>query len=77
MHLLLWTLDEASHNKRKGPVDKQQSQRQLLFLQVGVLHEDQTTQLYLCAEGLGLSHACCLFGGSVSVGPYGPRLVDL
>jgi hypothetical protein len=31
---------------------------------------------YICAEGLGLSHAGSLVCGSVSVNPYGPRLVD-
>lgn len=31
---------------------------------------------YTCAESLGLSHACSLFGSSVSVGSYGLRLGD-
>jgi hypothetical protein len=31
---------------------------------------------YICAEGLGLSHACTLVGRSVSVGNHGSRLVD-
>ena len=31
---------------------------------------------YICAEGLGPSHAYSLVCGSVSVNPYGPRLVD-
>jgi hypothetical protein len=31
---------------------------------------------YICVESLGLSHACSLIGGSVSVSSYGPRLVD-
>jgi hypothetical protein len=30
---------------------------------------------YICAEGLSLSHAVSLFGGSVFVGSCGPRLV--
>ena len=29
----------------------------------------------ICAEGLGLSHVCFLVGGSMSLGPYGPRIV--
>jgi hypothetical protein len=36
----------------------------------------QLYSCYICAEVLGPSHACSLVGGSVSVGPYGPRLVD-
>ena len=31
---------------------------------------------YICAEGLGLFHACSLLGSSVSVSPYGSSLVD-
>ena len=31
---------------------------------------------YICVEGLGLSHACSLVHGSVSVSPYGSRLVE-
>jgi hypothetical protein len=31
---------------------------------------------YVHAEGPGLSHACFLVGGSVSVRPYRPRLLD-
>ena len=31
---------------------------------------------YLCFEGLGPSHVCCLVAGSVSVGSYGHRSVD-
>ena len=31
---------------------------------------------YICAEGLGPSHARSLVGSSVSVVPYGTRLVD-
>jgi hypothetical protein len=31
---------------------------------------------YICAEGLGQSHACSLVGGSDSVSPCGPGLVD-
>jgi hypothetical protein len=30
----------------------------------------------ICAEGLYQSHACSLVGSSVSVSPYGPKLVD-
>jgi hypothetical protein len=35
-------------------------------------------KLYVCyiyVGGIGLSHACSLVGGSVSVSPYGPKLV--
>ena len=31
---------------------------------------------YICVGGLGLSHVCSLVGDSISVRPYGPRLVD-
>ena len=31
---------------------------------------------FICTEALGPSLVSSLFGGSVSVGPYGPRLVD-
>ena len=34
------------------------------------------TKLHTCVEGLPPSHACSLVGSLVSVGPYGPRLVD-
>jgi hypothetical protein len=31
---------------------------------------------YIWVGGLGLSHTCSLVGGSVSMSPYGLRLVD-
>ena len=31
---------------------------------------------YICAEGLGPAPACSLVGGSGSVSPHGPRLLD-
>ena len=31
---------------------------------------------YKCAEGLGESHACSLVDLSISMNPYGPKLVD-
>ena len=34
------------------------------------------SELPTCVEGLPPSHACSLVGSLVSVGPYGPRLVD-
>jgi len=34
------------------------------------------TKVHICVEGLGQSHAYSLVGGSVSLDPYGARLVD-
>lgn len=31
---------------------------------------------YICTGGLGPPHVCCLVGGSISVSPHRPRLVD-
>ena len=36
----------------------------------------QLQNCYLCTEGLGTFHTCSLVGSSVSVSPYGARLVD-
>lgn len=36
----------------------------------------QLNNCYICVEGLGLSHSCCLVGSSVSMSPHKPRLVD-
>ena len=36
----------------------------------------QLHKCYISVEGLGLAHACCLGGSSISMNPYGVRLVD-
>lgn len=47
-------------------VNRQQSQRQLQLLLLGIPHEDPTVQLLHMVEGLSQSHACSLVDSSVS-----------
>lgn len=58
----------------KGSKGRQQSQRQVQLLLLGVLHENQAAYvLHMCR---GTRPVPCVCDSSVSVSPYGPRLVD-
>jgi hypothetical protein len=67
---------QSSSVKGKESTGRQQNQRQPLFLLLEVPHEDQAVHLLHMCRGTRLVPAWCLVGGSVSVSPYVPRIVD-
>ena len=75
MHILLLSLDKAAQLGERDP-EAGNGLRDSPCSCFTVPHEDKATQLLICAEDLGLSHACSLVSGSISSSPYGSRLVN-
>lgn len=67
---------QGSPTRERGPKGRQQSQKQSLKLLFGFHMNTKMHNDYTCVENLFQSHAGFLVVSSVSVGPYGRRLLD-